>query len=188
MDWPFQSIRPISWEAFATLVTGAIAVLAAWRVGLRQVDLIANQTAIQREQGERDLQLREEELKIALLERRWEVIEKIRPLVTTWWQDGRLSHEDTRRLLSLSQAAELLFSNEIANDLFHFASGMNQVLHAYRCAEEANRTDDDAKRQKWLELAFSREDEIRPMFETILQRMTEQSRIQMMGNRKSVHD
>lgn len=38
----------LTWEAFATLITGCLAVYAAYRIGVRQTNIVARQTDIQR--------------------------------------------------------------------------------------------------------------------------------------------
>ena len=59
-----------SWEAFATLATGLAAVVAAWRVGRKQVMILDRQTAIQ-----------EQTLRSELFDKRFHVYRQARALL-----------------------------------------------------------------------------------------------------------
>lgn len=69
-----MSFDYLSWEAFATLLTGVLAVYAAFRVGTKQVEIQHRQAAIQdRLAGIEELKLRQ-----ALFDDRFEVYEATR--------------------------------------------------------------------------------------------------------------
>jgi hypothetical protein len=177
MAWPFESLQPLTWEAFATLITGLLAVGAALIIGLRQVALLATQHAVQKTQADQNLKLRELEIKIAVLDRRSACIENIRPIWTRWIQDGSLSYEDATLLLSHAQQAGLVFSRSIYEDLIHFSTRISQVKRHYERSQDASGRNDKEDRLKWLNRAFALEDEIRPKFEDILGRMQNEARV-----------
>lgn len=76
IDW-----AAFSWEAFATLATGAAAVAAATFVGLRQLGIAREQMAITERQSrilERQVGLDELNLRVDLFEQRFAVYERAR--------------------------------------------------------------------------------------------------------------
>ncbi len=59
-----------SWEAFATLFTGVVAVIAAYRIGRRQTDIQNRQTGLQ-----------EQSLRWELFDRRYKVYERTKAIL-----------------------------------------------------------------------------------------------------------
>jgi hypothetical protein len=115
MWWPYETVQPITWEAIATLVTGLLAVGAAWLIGHRQVALLNNQHESQKRQSQRDLDLREQEVRITLLDRRIKHVEDLRDIWSSLTFDGieNFSQFDLAALQRLAQQSEYLFPHEL---------------------------------------------------------------------------
>ncbi len=106
-----------SWEAFATLVTGLAAVGAAWRVGSRQMAILEQQNS-----------LKEQELRISLLQQRLEVYDAVKAFLDAVCSSSKLPAPDV--VLEFKKArtnARFLFSEEI-NDLLKNISTKSMQL------------------------------------------------------------
>jgi hypothetical protein len=178
--WPFESIDPIKWEAFATFVTGALAVGAALIVGLRQLAIVSAQHELHKSQSERDLALCEQELRIIVLDKRIDIVESIRPIWTRWWRDGRISYDDSASLLNFAQQAKYVFSDAVYEDLINFAVRVDWIRINYERSKESAAHGDENERKRWLEEVYKLEDELRPKFENIVSRLTDETRLSSM--------
>jgi hypothetical protein len=85
-----------SWEAFATLVTGLVAVGAAWQVGRNQIEI-----------QKRQIKLTENDLKVQLLEKRSACIDEMREIADAWFRQASLSNEEWARFHTMFRQAEL---------------------------------------------------------------------------------
>ena len=75
------------WEAFATLMTGFIAVAATWSVGRRQIDILGKQNSDAREASNRDFAIREQSFRIDLLNHRYDFIKEFRRFWGQWQKE-----------------------------------------------------------------------------------------------------
>lgn len=115
MEW-----LPLTWEAIATMLTGALAVGAAVYVGRkhteianRQADILAEQTKI----SERQTKLTENDLKIQLLERRSNCVQKMREIHNAWFTNACLSTDERRDFNQLITEVELIYPKNITEKL-----------------------------------------------------------------------
>ncbi len=82
----------LSWEAFATLITGALAVFAAFRVGLKQVEIQYRQASIQ----SRLAAIEERKLRSDLFDRRIAVYEASARWFSYFVTTGQVAGKPTR--------------------------------------------------------------------------------------------
>lgn len=91
-----------SWEAFATLATGLAAVLGAYRLGGRQIDILSRQTAMQ-----------ESQIKISIFERRMDVFRAVERLIyETIAACGAVDDEVEKGFFIAQQEARFLFEKD----------------------------------------------------------------------------
>ena len=96
----------LDWQAIATLVTGVLAVGAAFCVGRRQTEIQNRQT-----------KLIENDLKIQLLEKRSVCVTSMRKIHHAWHREMTLSDEDWREFYLLSQDVLLLYPKNVTKSL-----------------------------------------------------------------------
>lgn len=102
IDW-----AAFTWEAFATLATGGIAVVAAYRVGKRQADIQATQAALQ-----------EIELRSALFDKRFRVYEATHAYLAFILREAQPPDAATEgELLRASKEARFLFSKSVYDEI-----------------------------------------------------------------------
>ena len=90
---PFE--LPIQWTAVATLFTGIAAVVGAFVVANRQI------------------QLRKDEVRVALFDRRRDALGRFDLLSDDWWRNARLPQESEKELRGLVKDVELLFNHKV---------------------------------------------------------------------------
>ena len=96
-----------SWEAFATLVTGFLAVLGAVVVGLRQAAILRKQADLQ-----------ERSVKEALFDRRYAVLERTERFLGQILQRGDRSDQEVERDFLIAKGeARFLFGNTVTEGL-----------------------------------------------------------------------
>ena len=124
---PPMNLDYLSWEAFATLITGIAAVVAAYRVGRRQVEISARQADIQ----ERLAGIEETKLKQSLHDARFQIIYATRRWRTATIRDGVPPYfnkklEGTQLEIELKWADEFL--DAVAASAYFFKSEVHDVL------------------------------------------------------------
>ncbi|MCB2064567.1 MAG: hypothetical protein KDE25_14220 [Novosphingobium sp.] len=93
------SLCSISWEAFATLVAGLSAVVGAYRLGRRQVEILKRQTELQ-----------EANLKISIFDRRMDIFRAVEGLIHgSLSKGGAVEDEIERKFLMAKQESRFLF-------------------------------------------------------------------------------
>ena len=122
-----------SWEAFATLATGLAAVIAAWNLGRKQIEIQKAQVDLQR------LTLRSE-----LFDRRYKLYEATRIFLFNIYKckgDEQLSWtaDWTQNFLRALQESRILFSSgvflgmdEIWRNAVDFSALQNEMARIYR--------------------------------------------------------
>jgi hypothetical protein len=173
-----------SWEAFATLLTGVSAVIAALIIGYRQIGLVARQVDLQAQQarlGEeaaaRDHALKQQTLRLQLLDRRASLVEEIRRIWVQWMQDATLNDEDWVALRSVLHQAQLLYPKAIVDDIdAALRNLMLQKTHQDRASQyhSSGRAD---KAKEHLEKSFSADDKVVEVMESLLERVIAASRV-----------
>lgn len=162
-----------SWEAFAALATGIMAVIAATYIGKRQLILQENQLEIL----SRQTRLTENDLKIQLLEKRTECVIAMREIVNSWARDARLDDDQISQFLQLLRKAELLFPKNLTDKIDDAVmAAMATELFArrsQRCLDEG----DEPTSQEFLEKSFEHEDKLFKIMPDLLREIVSQSRI-----------
>ena len=166
-----------SWEAFATLVTGTLAVGGAVMVGLRQAKIAARQSEILAEQSAQQFRLGLQNTQISLLQRRSDCINRARELVGEWFTHGRIKPEQWTPMRELLWEAQLLFPEDIVTDIDSILLNvMKANRHSIR-AESYHESNNEEKAQGQLEKAFDCEDAIHEAIEKIVPRMVKVAKI-----------
>ena len=107
--WTRWGLAPLDWTAAATLATGVLAVWAARHVGKQQADILKQQN-----------ELKESEIKLALLDKRIEIIGKIEffgDLLFPQGADVRREIDAVEELIKAIRLAELTYPEELHSDL-----------------------------------------------------------------------
>jgi hypothetical protein len=172
IDW-----SSFSWQAFATLATGLAAVFAAWRVGNRQISLLAEQQKYIKEQGDQARDIKLQELRIALVDRRSECIRIMIELNQVFIRDAGLGREQWPELTRVLNSSRLIFPMEISDDI-------KQILDASVKYQHYSERSIYYHRKKYLtkagELSEKAQDEENKIFElmpTMVDRLEEYTRI-----------
>ncbi|MEK6541093.1 MAG: hypothetical protein AABZ45_03120 [Pseudomonadota bacterium] len=132
-----QALCTWDWQASATLTTGILAVGAALWVGKKQ-------TGIQR----RQIQLAENDLKIQLLDRRFDCIERIRQIRSAYVGSSTLSVEQIVEFFEVIRLAELIFPVAAVDNLRRVSAQLAQVEHFRRMGDAAQSRHDETARQQ----------------------------------------
>jgi hypothetical protein len=105
----------LTWEAFATLAVGASTIAAATVIGLRQVGITAKQAAISERQSEilgKQIELDELKLRCDLFDRRFNVYEATRKLISAYVTHAAPASGEIRMIfLEQKDRANFLFTD-----------------------------------------------------------------------------
>jgi len=116
-----------SWEAFATLVAGGLAVFGATIVGLRQQKILNHHSTIER------LKLRSD-----TFEQRWAIYKTTADWLLHWWQSGEPATGDKEsEYVWAIERAKFLFRPEVSEQLDRWLKMGLQLRYAERQAERA---------------------------------------------------
>jgi hypothetical protein len=155
-----------SWEAFATLMTGILAVGAASWVGWNQLQLQKRQT-----------RLIENDLKIQLLDKRIVCVEQMREISDSWSRNTSFSNEEWAKFYLLFRQAELLYPPRVTKKfddtmkaIFRQKQNNNRSQQHYQKSEE-NEGD------KYLDQAFAEEEKIMKLMPNLLDEIIDDTRI-----------
>ena len=166
MPWNQWELVSPSWEAVATLIAGASAVFAAWRIGTKQ-------TEIQQFQ----IKLTETNLRIQLLERRRECINKMREVHSEWMRDARISTERWNQFRDVFFEAELLFSKQLVEEIDSTLGALFMTEHLQRRARHYHERDQAEKANEKLEESFAEDDKVFELMPNLLSKLKEQTRV-----------
>ena len=119
------------WGAIATLAAGVLALIAAFLVAQKQAEILKGQQKTLDKQIEIDAQLREQDIKLRLMERRSAVIQGLRDVQSEFLTAMELNEENDVRLWKLTQEAELIFPRDACKLLaeiidLHFRAGVKR--------------------------------------------------------------
>ncbi len=123
----------LSWEAFATLFTGVLAVAAAFIVGLRQQAIAERQTLIQQRQ-----------LASGLFERKFAVYEATLALIKAAIQLRDFPEEADAEFLAQKEKARFLFPEQVVTRLEEIRHKI-VLLESYQ--DQAKDTDSESARE-----------------------------------------
>lgn len=155
-----------SWEAFAAIFTGSIAVMGAVWVGLKQTKILAQQSF-----------LTETNLRIQLLERRSACIEQMREVVSEWQRDARLSPESMVKFQRAFQDGELLFSRAIAAEMEEALGGLFMTAHWQRRSQYYYERGKETDGTLALEKSFAEDNKIFAIMPKLLEKLKAESRV-----------
>jgi hypothetical protein len=158
----------VDWGAVATLLTGIAAVGSATWVAVRQM----HRTHRYFESEQRN---REQTVKIELFHLRLDTIKKCRVAFTDFYEHGsNLSATSLASLASASQEAELLFSEDVHDDLYN----IYQRFHTARSARERfiQYTKDKEKSDSYADKEDYALDGIELLIDGIMLKMLRQTR------------
>ena len=122
-----------SWEAFAALATGLVAVIAAWRIGLKQIGIMDRQVASQ-----------ELAVRIELYDRRYSVFDRARNFILRVMQHGDFITDVTAVSFQLAVVeSKFLFCQPVydgLNEIWKEACQLNKIqtdmTHSYNSTRQ----------------------------------------------------
>ncbi len=113
----------LSWDAVATIVTGVLAVGAAVFVGLRQLRLMSEQTAI----AARQVDLETLKLRSELFDRRMKVYDTTVKWLRHFWANGHAPADALREdYIWAIETAKFLFRPAVAQQMTHWLRQASQ--------------------------------------------------------------
>jgi hypothetical protein len=154
------------WEAIATLVTGMLAVSAAYFVGRRQLEILGRQN-----------RLIENEQNISLLERRADCVSVMRDVHFSNVQQARLNQDVLGKFYRMVQDAELIFPESLHSEISSMVEiAADANLYHQRATDAIRDGDIDRRDKSWLQYdqAQARLDQELP---NLLEKMVRLSRI-----------
>ncbi len=160
-------------SAIATLVTGVLAVGAAWYVGRNQLEIQRRQTEIQL----RQIALSENDLKIQLLDKRSACVNAMREIHFAWNRDRHLSDEDWKKFYSLSQDAVLLYPTNLARKLDSAANAVFWAKHHYGRYQFHNDRGNQGQADEKRKQAYAEEDKAMIIMPKLLDELIEYTRV-----------
>lgn len=166
-----------SWEAFATLLTGLAAVIAAWSIGRRQLKIQEQAQRFHETQTTRDFELSTQTFRNELLDRRVDCITKIRSVSSAWSRNSRINDEEWQELIVAFQQAQLIFPKSISDSIgIALESSFRQRIHENR-SQDLYKRGNQEKAQEHQEKAFEAEDQLMEAMLGLLDRMINATRI-----------
>jgi hypothetical protein len=165
------------WDAFSTLITGLAAVSAALFVGLKQSKISGELKNLQAQQVKDDLKLRKQTLRLELLERRSDSIQKMREISNTFLIEGSISREQWFELRTVLHQAQLLYPDNIVVDIEKALTASMKSQHYAQRAENYFQKQKDDEGQKQLTKQFEADDELFSVMPNLLDRMIAESRV-----------
>jgi len=168
----------LSWEAFATLFTGIAAVAGATIVGWRQMRLLHRQIEITHLATDNDRKIRQNELRLKLLERREGVIQIVRDSSAAFQATVDLAGEERKALWGAIQKSEFLFPPSLTDGLSHALISVHRLSAANKVQMNSRRNGDVEKANKWLEKVQEHEEEIFKSLPKLLESMVKIARIE----------
>jgi hypothetical protein len=160
------------WQAIATLITGFLAVGAAWKVSDKQTAILRRQSKIA-----------ETDLKIQLLEQRSRCVREMRQISTTWQMHGQLNHDEWRRFHALLQDCQLIFPEDVWNRMSEAVSGVLRINELHDRHERYQGRHSDLAAEA-LDTAFAEEDKIIGMIPQIADDLVRHSKIDLWEDQR----
>lgn len=168
---------PLTWDALATLLTGLAAVGGATFVGHRQVSISERQLLIQQSQAEHDRQIRSNQLKLELLDRRSSCLLQVRSVNQALLQNGEIRSDDWKTLYEAIQESELIFPVGQVDGLREVSSASIRARFSRRAQNDAFKRGDEDQAEKWHARASTNEDLIFEKLPSLVESMVKHSRL-----------
>lgn len=177
MYWLQINWSAFSWDAFATLATGLAAVFAAWRVGNRQVALLAEQQNFVNQQAEQAREIKLQELRISLIDRRSECIHIMRELTDVFFRNARLERDQWPNLTRVLNSSRLIFPIEISDDIGKILDSSFRSQQFFNRSTYYRTNGNDEKADEFLDKAFEEEDQLMQLMPKMVDRLEEYTRV-----------
>lgn len=168
---------PLTWDAVAVFVTGVAAMIGATIIGRKQAAIAELQANIQKMQVENDSKLRSNSLKLELMEKRSEIIGRLREIYLAFNANVELSNEERQKLGQTIQNAELIFQADVIEGLREISSKAYRLRFKNLAANRAYSKNDTAKGDEFLDEAIAIENEIFERLPALIDSMIEHSRL-----------
>ena len=124
-------------------------------MGLRQSKISAELKSLQAQQAKDDLKLRKQSLRLELLERRSDSIQKMREVSNTFSIEGSISREQWFELRTVLHQAQLLYADDIVVDIEKaFTASMKSQHFAQRAENYFQKNKDDGNRKNRSSSAY----------------------------------
>lgn len=162
LPWEVWKLAPPTWEALA----GFLAVLAAWQVGRRQLEIQKQQEVIAINQ-----------LKMQLLEKRSHCIAELKEIEAIQNVDGRIQDEHWLRLRSVLQTAILIFPKKSSKRLDTAVDAVWLMNFSTQRAEYYGSLGKEAPSRDMQEKAWQQQDRAREALDGLVQELEEITRI-----------
>ena len=159
-------LQALDWQAIATLVTGILAVGAAFYVGRKQTEIQRRQT-----------KLIENGLRIQLLDKRTNCVASMRRIHHAWHREMTLSDKDWREFYRLSEQVTLLFPKGLTKSLDEAVAAIFWAKQHYKRSDQFNQRGKAEEAEKRLEAAFSEEDKVMKILPKLLEDLIEYTRV-----------
>ena len=177
MFWSGWELAPPSWEALATLVTGAAAVTGAVIVGKRQVSLQKTQTELIQLQADSEREFRTTEIKLNLLNRRADLIALIREVNQTFIQNAKLEQEDLSKLISAMNEAQLIFPKQFYGTLQNVLVNAIRSQSKFWLSESRHKQGKETEARNAMDEAFAMEEKVFDELPSVLESLIEHAAV-----------
>ena len=166
-----------SWESFAALFTGIAAVGGAIYIGKRQTKIAERQTELLAQQAASDLKLKLQTLRMKLLERRADCIQKMRRISAAWYTEAFIPDEQRQEFWALLEDAQLLYPDVIVDEIRKALDSSNRERWHNKRANEYGDRGDQQRSQAQLEISLKADDELFEIMPSLLDKMISHTRI-----------
>lgn len=151
---------PLTWEAIATFFTGIAAVTGAYFIGRKQTKLTELQTINQLKMDEFSRQLRSDELKLQLLERRLLCIRAVQRASSLYVANVRFEPGELQDLLQAVQEAQLIFPDRLISGIQECAYKTMLISNKYRLQSSLRERGKEHEADSALNAALQMEGEV----------------------------
>ena len=175
LAWLCEGIEMIdrsafTWQAFATL----LAVVGATVVGWRQVGI----AKLQAEISARQAKIAETNLRIQLLDRRSDCVNRMRDIHGEWLQDSQLSDESRAIFRQLLFDSELLYSKSVVAEIEKAVGGVfGSKIWANRSRQYGEQGQEE-RANAMREKSFAEEDKVMEVMPELLNKLKAQTRVE----------
>jgi hypothetical protein len=174
MDWWSKyELVPPDWSG----VAGLLAVLAALWVGARQIAISRELKELQNKIAADDLQIRQQNLRIELLDRRSKCVASMREIVSSWSASIRLPPEDIQKFRGLLWDAELLYPPEIVAKIEQAVEGTFWSEHWAKRSQSYFEAGEVDRAKEKREQSFEEEDRATAVMPNLVKLLIEYTRV-----------
>jgi len=171
-DW-----LPLTWDAVAIFLTGLFAVGGAVFVGRKQVAITRSQNLIQQQLADDDRRLRQQTIKLALLERRSDCLDRLQELLSVYQAKAELESGDQRELYHLLRQSQLIFPKSVVDGMEDVLDDSGRQRVAYKQQQSLRIRGKETEADKVLNRAIDLEHKIFDRLPALVEAMISSSRI-----------